>query len=91
MLLIVHKQHLTPFKFLFTINYNYDSHIPDGPGYQEKFYFNQGDTGFKVWKTRFATIGVAICWDQWFPEPARALALMVRGLYMTHIASAHQD
>lgn len=52
------------------------SHIPDGPGYEEKFYFNPGDTGFKVWKTRYATIGVAICWDQWFPECARIMALM---------------
>ncbi|MFA5677164.1 MAG: N-carbamoylputrescine amidase [Pseudomonas sp.] len=51
------------------------SHIPDGPGYHEKYYFNPGDTGFKVWKTRFATIGVGICWDQWFPECARAMAL----------------
>jgi N-carbamoylputrescine amidase len=52
------------------------SHIPDGPGYQEKFYFNPGDTGIQVWKTKYATIGVLICWDQWFPEPARASALM---------------
>ncbi|KAH9541038.1 hypothetical protein CY35_14G038700 [Sphagnum magellanicum] len=52
------------------------SHIPDGPGYQEKFYFNPGDTGFKVFKTKFATIGIGICWDQWFPEMARALVLM---------------
>ncbi|MBI3677727.1 MAG: N-carbamoylputrescine amidase [Proteobacteria bacterium] len=52
------------------------SHIPDGPGYQEKFYFTPGDTGFKVWKTRFGTFGVGICWDQWFPEGARAMALM---------------
>jgi len=52
------------------------SHIPDGPGYEEKYYFNPGDTGFRVWQTRFARIGVAICWDQWFPECARALALM---------------
>jgi N-carbamoylputrescine amidase len=52
------------------------SHIPDGPGYQEKFYFTPGDTGFKVWKTRFAVIGCGICWDQWFPETARAMALM---------------
>jgi N-carbamoylputrescine amidase len=52
------------------------SHIPDGPGYQEKFYFNPGDTGFKVWKTKFGTFGVGICWDQWFPEAARAMALM---------------
>jgi N-carbamoylputrescine amidase len=51
------------------------SHIPDGPGYQEKFYFNPGDTGFRVWDTAFGRIGVAICWDQWFPEAARALAL----------------
>lgn len=52
------------------------SHIPDGPGYQEKFYFNPGDTGFKVWPTRYGKIGAAICWDQWFPECARAMALM---------------
>ena len=52
------------------------SHIPDGPGYQEKFYFTPGDTGFKVWRTKFGTFGVGICWDQWFPEGARAMALM---------------
>ena len=52
------------------------SHIPDGPGYQEKFYFTPGDTGFKVWKTKFGVMGAAICWDQWFPEAARAMALM---------------
>ena len=51
------------------------SHIPDGNGYQEKFYFSPGDTGFRVFKTKFATIGVAICWDQWFPEAARAMVL----------------
>jgi N-carbamoylputrescine amidase len=51
------------------------SHIPDGPGYTEKYYFNPGDTGFRVWPTRFGTIGVAICWDQWFPESARAMAV----------------
>jgi N-carbamoylputrescine amidase len=51
------------------------SHIPDGPGYQEKFYFRPGDTGFRAWKTRYATIGVAICWDQWFPEAARSMVL----------------
>jgi len=51
------------------------SHIPNGPGYQEKTYFSPGDTGFKVWNTRFARIGVGICWDQWFPETARAMAL----------------
>jgi N-carbamoylputrescine amidase len=52
------------------------SHIPDGPGYQEKFYFTPGDSGFKVWKTRFGTFGAGICWDQWFPESARVMALM---------------
>jgi N-carbamoylputrescine amidase len=52
------------------------SHIPNGPGYQEKTYFSPGDTGFRVWDTRFARIGVGICWDQWFPECARAMALM---------------
>jgi len=52
------------------------SHIPDGPGYQEKYYFRPGDTGFKVWDTKFGRIGVGICWDQWFPEAARAMALM---------------
>lgn len=52
------------------------SHIPDGPGYQEKYYFNPGDTGFKVFRTRYGAIGAGICWDQWFPECARAMALM---------------
>ena len=52
------------------------SHIPNGPGYQEKNYFSPGDTGFRVWQTRFARIGVGICWDQWFPETARAMVLM---------------
>jgi N-carbamoylputrescine amidase len=52
------------------------SHIPNGPGYQEKNYFSPGDTGFRVWDTRFARIGVGICWDQWFPETARVMALM---------------
>ena len=52
------------------------SHIPDGPGYEEKFYFRPGDTGFKVWDTKFGRIGVGICWDQWFPEAARAMMLM---------------
>ncbi|HEX4023678.1 MAG TPA: N-carbamoylputrescine amidase [Steroidobacteraceae bacterium] len=51
------------------------SHIPDGPGYQEKFYFTAGDTGFKVWDTRYARLGVGVCWDQWFPESARIMAL----------------
>ncbi|NLM12485.1 MAG: N-carbamoylputrescine amidase [Epulopiscium sp.] len=52
------------------------THIPDGPGYEEKFYFTPGDTGFKVWHTKFGTIGIGICWDQWFPEAARSMALM---------------
>jgi N-carbamoylputrescine amidase len=52
------------------------THIPDGPGYEEKYYFNPGDTGFRVWDTRFGKIGVGICWDQWFPEAARCMALM---------------
>ncbi len=51
-------------------------HIPDDPGYYEKFYFTPGDMGYKVFKTRFATIGVLICWDQWYPEAARITALM---------------
>lgn len=65
------------------------SHIPDGPGYSEKFYFNPGDTGFRIWKTRFGSIGVGICWDQWFPEAARAMALMGAEflLYPTAIGS----
>ncbi len=52
------------------------SHIPDDPGYYEKFYFSPGDTGFKVWDTQFCKLGVGICWDQWFPEAARCMALM---------------
>ncbi|PSC68151.1 protease Do-like 9 [Micractinium conductrix] len=65
------------------------SHIPDGPGYQEKFYFSPGDTGIKVFKTRFADIGVLICWDQWFPEGARCAALQGAELlfYPTAIGS----
>ena len=51
------------------------AHIPNGPGYQEKMYFSPGDTGFRVWDTRFGRIGVGICWDQWFPETARIMAL----------------
>jgi N-carbamoylputrescine amidase len=51
------------------------AHIPDGPGYQEKFFFKPGNTGFRAFATRFGTIGVAICWDQWFPEAARAMTL----------------
>ncbi len=69
------------------------SHIPDGPGYQEKFFFRPGDTGFRSWKTRYATIGVAICWDQWFPEAARAMVLKGAEilLYPTAIGSEPQD
>ncbi len=52
------------------------THIPDGLPYAEKFYFTPGDTGFKAWKTKFGTIGVGICWDQWFPETARSMALL---------------
>ena len=65
------------------------SHIPDSPGYQEKFYFSPGDTGFKVWDTRYARIGIGICWDQWFPEAARAMALQGAEvlLYPTAIGS----
>ncbi|OEL12801.1 N-carbamoylputrescine amidase [Dichanthelium oligosanthes] len=69
------------------------SHIPDAPGYQEKFYFNPGDTGFKVFKTKYATIGVGICWDQWFPECARAMVLQGAEilLFPTAIGSDPQD
>ncbi len=65
------------------------SHIPDGPGYQEKFYFSPGDTGFRVWNTQHGRIGVGICWDQWFPEAARALVLQGAEvlLYPTAIGS----
>jgi N-carbamoylputrescine amidase len=52
------------------------THIPDSDGYLEKYYFSPGDTGFKVWHTKFGCVGVGICWDQWFPETARAMALM---------------
>jgi N-carbamoylputrescine amidase len=69
------------------------SHIPDGPGYQEKYYFNPGDTGFTPVPTRAGKVGAAICWDQWFPETARVLAL--RGaevlLYPTAIGNEPQD
>ena len=58
------------------------SHIPDGPGYTEKFYFRPGNTGFKVWDTRHGRIGVGICWDQWYPETARAMMLMGADLLM---------
>jgi N-carbamoylputrescine amidase len=69
------------------------SHIPEGPGYHEKFYFSPGDTGFKVFDTRYAKLGVAICWDQWFPEAARSMALMGAEilLYPTAIGSEPQD
>lgn len=69
------------------------SHIPDGPGYSEKYYFTPGDTGFRVFETRYATIGVGICWDQWFPECARAMALMGAELlfYPTAIGSEPHD
>ncbi|MEZ5867879.1 MAG: N-carbamoylputrescine amidase [Defluviimonas denitrificans] len=65
------------------------SHIPQGPGYEEKFYFSPGDTGFRVWETAFGRVGVGICWDQWFPEAARAMALMGAEmlLYPTAIGS----
>ena len=69
------------------------SHIPDGPGYQEKYYFRPGDTGFKVWDTKFAKIGVGICWDQWYPECARAMALQGAEMlfYPTAIGSEPHD
>jgi N-carbamoylputrescine amidase len=65
------------------------SHIPQGPGYEEKYYFSNGDTGFRVWDTAHGRIGVGICWDQWFPECARAMALMGAEmlLYPTAIGS----
>lgn len=69
------------------------SHIPDGPGYEEKFYFRPGNTGFRVWPTRFGTLGVGICWDQWFPEAARAMMLMGADLllYPTAIGSEPEE
>ncbi|MDA3787464.1 MAG: N-carbamoylputrescine amidase [Desulfobacula sp.] len=69
------------------------THIPGGPGYEEKFYFNPGDTGFKVWNTKYAKIGVGICWDQWFPEAARIMALKGADLlfYPTAIGSEPVD
>ena len=69
------------------------SHIPDGPGYQEKYYFRPGDTGFRVWATRFGRLGVGICWDQWYPEAARAMTLMGAEvlLYPTAIGSEPHD
>jgi len=75
---------------LFTVG---KSHIPDGTGYQEKFYFSPGDTGFKVFSTKVGIVGVGICWDQWFPEAARAMALQGADilLYPTAIGSEPQD
>ena len=73
-----------------TVMENYrKTHIPSGPGYEEKFYFKPGDTGFRVWQTAYGKIGVGICWDQWFPETARSLALMGAELifYPTAIGS----
>ncbi|EXJ44364.1 N-carbamoylputrescine amidase [Vibrio parahaemolyticus VPTS-2010] len=69
------------------------SHIPDGPGYSEKYYFSPGDTGFKVWQTKFGKFGAGICWDQWFPELARSLALHGAEaiFYPTAIGSEPQD
>jgi N-carbamoylputrescine amidase len=69
------------------------SHIPDGPGYQEKFYFKPGNTGFRAFATRFGTIGVAICWDQWFPEAARAMTLAGADIafYPTAIGSEPEE
>ena len=68
------------------------THIPDGPGYQEKYYFNPGDTGFRVWDTWFGKVGVGICWDQWFPESARCMVLAGAEvlLYPTAIGSEPQ-
>ncbi|WP_300377126.1 N-carbamoylputrescine amidase [Henriciella sp.] len=69
------------------------SHIPDGPGYMEKFYFRPGNTGFRVWETMKGRIGVGICWDQWFPEAARAMTLMGADIlfYPTAIGSEPHD
>lgn len=69
------------------------SHIPDGPGYEEKFYFRPGQTGFRVWEVDGARVGVGICWDQWFPEAARAMTLMGADLlmYPTAIGSEPQE
>ena len=69
------------------------SHIPEGPGYHEKYYFSPGDTGFRVWRTRYGVLGVGICWDQWFPEAARCMALMGADvlMYPTAIGSEPHD
>ncbi len=69
------------------------SHIPDGPGYEEKFYFRPGNTGFKVWDGPEAKLGVGVCWDQWYPETARAMMLMGAQVlfYPTAIGSEPHD
>lgn len=69
------------------------SHIPDGPGYEEKFYFRPGNTGFKVWDGPDAKLGVGVCWDQWYPETARAMMLMGAEVlfYPTAIGSEPHD
>ncbi len=69
------------------------SHIPDGPGYQEKYYFSPGDSGFRVFETAVGVVGVGICWDQWFPECARSMALLGAEIlcYPTAIGSEPQD
>lgn len=69
------------------------THIPDGPGYEEKYYFNPGDTGFQVWRTKYGAIGAGICWDQWYPETARSLAVLGAELifYPTAIGSEPQN
>ena len=69
------------------------THIPQGPGYEEKYYFSPGNSGLKVWKTAYGTIGVGICWDQWFPEAARTMTLMGADLlfYPTAIGSEPDD
>jgi N-carbamoylputrescine amidase len=69
------------------------SHIPDGPGYTEKYFFSSGDTGFRVWNTQHGRVGVGICWDQWFPEAARAMALAGAQciIYPTAIGSEPAD
>jgi N-carbamoylputrescine amidase len=69
------------------------SHIPDGVGYEEKFYFNPGDTGFRVWDTMYGRVGAGICWDQWFPECARAMVLQGAEIliYPTAIGSEPLD
>jgi N-carbamoylputrescine amidase len=69
------------------------SHIPDGPGYSEKFYFRPGNTGFKVWKSPYGVVGAGVCWDQWYPETARAMMLMGAEilLYPTAIGTEPHD